>query len=353
MLGGLAAIAVALSSAGATGQTPPEPATSANEEAPPTSGAEGISDDPAAPAPAESDTEAPKQPAPQSPEARPAPPLDLPDDPEERLARARSAFNKTDYGILVPLLQPIDVDASLLKDPADLIAARELLGVGFYFIAQQSIDSVERTELIDAAREVFLRLLRSKPDHQLDQLIFPASVVELFESVREANSEELDAIVRSQNPSNGNGETQTLYIERESVRGVYWLNFMPFGIGQFQNGQVAKGTAIALLQGAALAVNIASYWSIVPLRNENGRFDCASGEQNCNYANALRWRRNAYIGLGAFAGIWVLGVIDSLVNFETERVRIRTLDAPPPELVNPDAGTDFRLPLGLSIQLDW
>lgn len=327
------------------------PAAFAQEVLPETPPAEGdpnpVSEEEAASQPAEADQAPPASPSTEQ----------FPDDPQQRLELARAAFRRTDYGLLVPLLQPLAVSPSPLDTPADRTEARQLLGVGYFFLAQQTTNPTSRGDLMQAARDVFLELLREKPEHTLDDLTFPASVVELFESVRSANAEELDELLRARESNLPDGQMQTLYIERAATKRIFWLNFLPFGTGQFQNGQYAKGTAFALLQGAGLAVNIASFWVIVAnLQNpETGRFEGAAGDQSSNYANALRWRRNLYVGLGSFAGLWVLSAIDGVLNFEEESVRIRTLDAPPPELdVSPgEAGAQVALPLGLAIEWRW
>ncbi len=280
--------------------------------------------------------------------------LELPEDPDARLLMARKAFRRTDYGLLVPLLEPIVGADSPLQRVEDRIAARELLGVGYFFMAQQVTNPQKREELLNTARDVFLDLLREKPEHELDNLVFPVSVVELFEAVRRENAEELEELIRRDQDVRPDGELDTLYIERATVVGIWWLNLLPFGAGQFQNGDVAKGTAFGLLQAGALALNAGSYFAIVGLRNEDGRFDTEGGNDS-DLAKALRWRRNLYIGLGTFVGLWVLSAVDGVLNFEAEKVRIRTLDAPPPELggVSTGTGTPVRLPLGLSFEFDW
>lgn len=278
----------------------------------------------------------------------------FPDDPADRLELARDAFRRTNYAVLVPLLAGLGAADTPFETIDERVEARELLAVGYFFQAQQATNATDRDALLEEARRVFLTLLRDKPDHSLDNLIFPASVVDLFEQVREDHAEELDALLAEQNDVSGIGDLQTIYIERTATRRIGWVNFLPFGAGQIQNEQYAKATAFAILQAGGLAVNATSYFVILNLRREDGTTSTEGGT-NSDYATALRWRQVLYGGLAGFGVVWALSIIDAWLNFEPENVRIRTLDAPPPELdgVSSGAGLDSVLPLGLSIEWRW
>lgn len=281
----------------------------------------------------------------------------LPEDPGERLELAQDAFRRADYRVLVPLLEPLDEAPERL--PVDArVAARELLVVGYYFLAQQVTTHTDRDDYLRKARGAALSMLRDKPEHALDSLVFPVSVVDLVEEVRRENAEELNELIATRHP-NGVGETQTIYLERQVQRHAKWVNLLPFAAGQFQNGDLVKGTSFAILQGAGLALNAVSYWNILRLRDPStGRYS-SDGGQSSNLAKARRWRQALYGGLGTFAATWIVSAIDGWVNHESEVVRIRTLDTPPPELnapiggVRSDAGLHNLLELGLSVEFRW
>lgn len=351
-------LALAAASPDALGQEPPpEPAPTDAAPTEPADRGEPTTQPGETPPDGTSQPTDPVVPSEPDPEQQTPPPA-LPADPRERLAAAREAFQRTEFALLVPLLQPLDEQPTLLGSVAERVAARELLGVGYFFLAQQTPNAEARADLTAKAKDVFLRLLRERPEHVLDQLVFPASVVELFEQVRRENAVELEALLASRDSGPTGADLQTLYIERATTQRVWWLNLMPFGIGQFQNGDYAKGTAFALLQAGSLVFNVASYWVIVLQFQDpvTGLFEHDAGDQSSNYANALRWRRNLYIGLGSFVGVWAVSIVDALVNYELESVRIRTLDAPPPELQNDpgaQSGLESGLPLGLSLEIRW
>lgn len=260
---------------------------------------------------------------------------ELPLVPARRLARAEQAFEDGEYPMLRPLLQPILMPESQFAR-ADLeTKARALLGVGLYFEAQQVTDAAQREALLDAASLQFLELLRRDPFFTLNPLIYPASVVELFANVRSEHAEELEALraARTKGTPTGDQEgLQTVYISREVDQLNFALNFLPFGFGQFQNDEPIKGGFFAGAQGLALGANMAGYWMVESLRSPvDGKFEGGAG----NSAEVARaWQTVQYAGLGAFAAIYIWSVIDALVHYEPYRVRIRTLEGPPPELSN-------------------
>lgn len=294
-----------------------------------------------------------EEPEPQSPPAQ-----DFPADPATRLSMARHAFNTADFDLLRPLLEPLLTPQSLLDDLLDRQEARQLLSLGLFFEAQQVPDASQRRTLLRAARGHFLNLLREQPDFTLDPLVYPASVVELFENVREENREELHNIRAAQSAeiiATTTPEFQMLYIEREVQTHRFALNFFPFGVGQFQNDSPVKGTLFAVSQGLALAINITSYLMIEHLRGADGLYETSSTARGGNYAEALAWQRAQYSSLGAFAALYAWSILDGILNFNDTQIHIRTLDAPPPELniPGPSAGNDPGLTLGLSIHWRW
>jgi hypothetical protein len=287
----------------------------------------------------------------------------LPQDPQQRLSMAESAFNQGDFERIPTLLKPVLEPRPILESEEDRIRARELLGVGLYFEAQSATDSERRNRLMRQARNQFLQLLKERPDYQLDSLIFPASVVELFESVRNANAEQLAALQADEEDSeyNGNNAATSIYIERYVVQNPYAVNYLPFGAGQFQNDEPAAGALFAAGQGVGLAAHITGFIVIESLRQpDTGKFTTDGSPSD--YDRARAWRGAQIAGLSLFGGLWLWSVIDALVKYEPRDVRIRTLDEPPPELRDsPEAergqtrrSTSPKLGFGLgSLRIEW
>jgi hypothetical protein len=284
--------------------------------------------------------------------------------PGKRLQLAEDAFRNGDFGDIPPLLTPVLGDEPAFQDDASIIRARELLGVGLYFEAQEATDPDRRDALLDRSRQQFLALLRRRPDYQLDSLMFPASVVELFESVREEHADELESIreerTRSDRGTGGaNSEsTETVYIERIVERRVLPLNFLPLGSGQFQNDQPLKGALFGGGQLASAAVIGVGFWRIESLRQSNGKF---RNPRVCNcddLRTARSWRTAQWVALGSVGVLYVGSVIDGVVNYlqNDDNIRIRMRDEPPPELSSSDssAGNGPSVQLGFgSVRIRW
>lgn len=273
---------------------------------------------------------------------------DFPDAPAARLERAQKAFQDAEYDLLRPLLEPTLTPDSQFAQTESELEARTLLGVGMYFEAQKVTDAARRRELLDKTNEQFLAILRKEPDHSLNPLLYPASVVELFEAVREEHAEELDKIRAAQDNSDADAAAKglkSIYIQREVDRRLYAANFFPFGIGQFQNGESVQGTLFAGAQVTALGVNVLSYLMIEATRGPDGYYAPGSDQ----ITNALRWRTAQYVGLGLFVGFYAWSVLDAIRDYKAYDVRIRSLDEPPPELSAGEAddkGASFQIGLG-------
>lgn len=261
-------------------------------------------------------------------------------DPSAAMRQAQDAYQRAEYAKIRPLLRPTLEPEVLYKDAQERIEARTLLAAGAFFEAQATRDVRERDALLGLSRAQLLALLREKPDHTLDTLVYPVSFIDLFEDVRTTNREELDLLRAKQNDPNGqgnpNGQVQTLYIERAVNQHHYALNFAPFGIGQFQNGHEIKGTLFAVTQGMALTLNIISYFAILSLRGTQDSdvyYDTGPDGFSGNYAAALTWRNVMYTSMGVFGALYAWSTIDALYYYEAQSLQyLRTLEQAPPEL---------------------
>lgn len=273
----------------------------------------------------------------------------FPRDPLTRLKRAKEAYQKAEYQLLRPLLLPVLEPKMLLTTSTQRIEARTLLGVGAYFEAQAAKDATTRDKLNQLTREQFLAILREKPTHALDSLVYPVSIIDVFESVRKLNKAELDQLIakaNNTNPENPN-DLQTIYIERSITEQVFAINFLPFGLGQFQNEHNVKGTIFATIQAASLILNVISYFNIEARRNSTGQFNTDGGD-NSDFAQALVWQQVYFSSLGVFAGVYTWSVIDGIYYYRDTKFRyLRTLDKPPNELRPRNA------PPSPSLQLNW
>jgi hypothetical protein len=129
-------------------------------------------------------------------------------------------------------------------------------------------------------------------------------------------------------PPTGTSEEDSLARTLRNVRYFekrqYWINFVPFGMGQFQNGRRGKGIAFAGSQGAAAATSIGVF---VYLVNRYGY----GGKVPRDEASEVRRLQQIQLGASiAFAGLAAWGIVDALRDYEpvVEITPTYTGDAP-------------------------
>jgi tetratricopeptide (TPR) repeat protein len=193
--------------------------------------------------------------------ARPAAPHAT---PREAFDRGRTAFGRAEYKRAIEILHPLLYPEVLLDSEGEVVQAHRILGVSYLFSGQS-----------EEAKREFHKLLELRPDYRFDPLLDPQQVVDAFNAVVKEEESEIVAIearrkrrdqeiaARLQREARLHPPTTTIVrYERHS----YLLNFVPFGAGQFQNGQRRKGwlflgveTALAAISVGALTANFALY----------------------------------------------------------------------------------------------
>ena len=263
--------------------------------------------------------------------------------PKERLREAQRAFRRGNYEALRALLEPVLEPKPLLELRADRLEARALLALAYFSEAQLAAGTRARRDLMEHARTQLLALLRESPDYELDDLVYPTSVVDLVEEVRQGHAEELDRIrtqlarEADQQHKVGAGVARAtglnqVYIEREVDRSNLLFALAPFGVGQFQNGDTLLGVLFAGAQVTSLAINVGAYVAIWD------RITIDPGQGTPGYTPLERLegseelRQVMFIAAGTFAAMWIASAAHALWRYESEAVRVRVLDVPPPEL---------------------
>ncbi len=246
--------------------------------------------------------------------------LDDTEDTQIIFRVAENTFRYQDYGRAIELFEQLLYPEVLLDEDKEQ-QAREYLGASHWF--QQNYERAE---------EEFTSLLIRHPQHQLDPFYYPAGLISYFETVLHKLIR-LRVIVPDEEPEPdlvAPSITQERILERRSLA----LCFVPFGVGQFQNGDIALGITFLTIETVALATNIASYFVIQSLREPSGFIAAPNMKTARTYETVL------YASMGVFAAAAVAGIIQALVAFEPEEETIREL--PPRE---PQA----KQPVGLSL----
>ena len=210
----------------------------------------------------------------------------------------RRAINEYHYGNyesaieqLRGLLYPMRLNAE-----ADTIQARQFLALSYYL-----------TEQPDNVREEFAKLLFISPDFKLDPFAVPPPIIEVFESLRKQLKAELD-LVRARQQSQVKTPKRGLTlrtVERTVVEKSQVATLLPFGAGQFQNGNAALGTALLITELCLLGINIGAYLYSLSLDD----FD------ETQRATVERTTLVQYGALALFGVSWSLGVFEARLNF--------------------------------------
>lgn len=198
---------------------------------------------------------------------------------------ANRALAAGDWDGAAALLAPLDPDALAGPDRAEVHRIR---GVAAFFLGRHA----------DAEREL-VAYLKLDLDARLDPATTPPEAVTFFEDVRARHGAELRAM-------------------RPPAQPRRWIGaaFLP-PYGQFQNGDRAKGWAIAGTGVALIGANVGTYLML--------RSWCDESTGVCtDRTDAARRMRTVNLVTGAgVAAVYLYGVIDGLVGYRAaSRARV-------------------------------
>ncbi|HET6412753.1 MAG TPA: tetratricopeptide repeat protein [Anaeromyxobacter sp.] len=242
------------------------------------------------------------------------------------LKRAKDRFEFGAYAEAAGALRQL-----LAGDPdlteAEFVDAYRMLGISEYYLGDQL-----------QARSAFVNLLSHDPDYSLDPFLVPPAIVEFFDRVKKEHEAALEPLrerkrtleaeerlaedakrkLLAEEAARTGPPTRVVRVEQHH----YIFNWLPLGAGQFQNGEKAKGTAIAAGELVLGAVNIGAYL----LHNQiaqNRKGDCVSGQPNCSkppYTDSDRQLLSQidtvkYVSAALFWAVYAYGVWDAHRNY--------------------------------------
>jgi hypothetical protein len=165
--------------------------------------------------------------------------------------RGRTAFERGEYSRSIEILRPLLYPEIRLDTEGQVVQAHRMLGVAHLFDKQN-----------DLAAQEFRKLLQLRPDYRFDPLLDPPQVVDFFNGVLHGYEEELNRIEARRRQAARDREAVLSprggpeVIERHVVHNSFSINFIPFGAGQFQNGERAKGWVFLLSEAALAGVSV-------------------------------------------------------------------------------------------------
>ena len=246
-------------------------------------------------------------------------------DASSALNSAIRAYNGGNYKQVITLLKSQLYPQIRFAREQDVLRAHKLIGISYLF-----------TKDLTSARKEFRAILAQRPDYRLDPLSDPVAAVELFDQLKEENAQQVREVLdqdrkdrareaeRKRAEAKRREEMERLsrrVVEKTVTKKSYWLNFIPFGVGQFQNEQTTKGYIFLGTEAALAGISIGSaLW----LRLSYPDNTVPGSEYDT--ADAIRLMQ--VVSGGLFIATAIYGVIDALWHFEEESIETREYEIP-------------------------
>jgi len=245
--------------------------------------------------------------------------------PAEVFDRGRVAFDRGEYARAIELLRPMLYPEIRMDEESQVVRSHRMLGVSHLFENQPS-----------EARQEFLRLLELRPDYRFDPLLDPPRVVDFFNEIlrdQEAQVASLDRRRKEAEAAQANRvrPRPVQFIDRTHERHSMSVALIPFGAGQFQNGQDRKGWIFLGAESALAGVSLAAFTTNFLLYGTSYKLPCkkipslvggASGQCPPEDVDRTAERRSSLLlnvqlvsgGLFFAAAAW--GVVDALIHYQ-------------------------------------
>jgi tetratricopeptide (TPR) repeat protein len=269
-------------------------------------------------------------------------------DDASELERAKASYDAGRYAEGVDrfreILNPAAPNA--LREPTAIERARA------YYAA--CLIALGRSDEADAEIE---KVIRANPVYSPDPVAFPSKVIDRFIEIKSRLKQELESASRAraaiEQAAKAKAERQQReYIESlqrlasqetVTVRHSRWVAMIPFGAGQFQNGQEGLGYAFLVAQSALAVASVASYvvysGLVADFTEQTRRREDATPSSPIDFPKFESQYNTAYdvnlystVGLAAVA---LTGILHAQLTFvpEVQETRLRPLPPPPPPLI--------------------
>ena len=255
--------------------------------------------------------------------------------PEADLQFAENSFIWGDYEAVIDKLRPLVEPDILLADTNDQIRAYELLGLCAFYLGREP-----------DAKRYLERLVRARPDRELDPLSAPPEAIRLHNQLRRALEPELAAAEaarrkRTQEEAQKRRQQNTVVTRVELTRNSRLAALLPFGIGQFQNEDHLVGALFLGGELLATALSVGLFLAVEDMRQPDGRV--ASDD-----FRRAQYLQNAQVVAGSTAALLMIGgAAHALATFK-DATEVRRETRPPTlqPTVAPSAA-------GLSFSVSW
>ncbi len=241
----------------------------------------------------------------------------------------RIAFTRGEHAAAVKILSALLYPEIRLASEFEVVQAHRMLAVAHLFLNQN-----------DRAAHEFRKLLQLRPDYRFDPLLDTPRVVDFFNGILreqegalaelETRRKQAELEERRQREA---AARRPVIVEKRVVRNVFGLNFVPFGVGQFQNGQARKGWAFTSVEAGLAGVSVATFVSNFAIYGFRPHRGCKTSSQEgarnpaCPSGQVLDYGdqdRSAWLSRVSlvsgwlFVGVAAWGIADAIYNFKPE-----------------------------------
>ena len=240
--------------------------------------------------------------------------------PGQDLDKGRDAYRNQDWDSAYKTLNSLLYPSIELARQEDVWEAYVLLGAAAYLLGNRprAIDEFQKALRIDADRTI------TTNTHKAD-------VVQLFEDTKDKFKERL-AIEADRRRAAEEKQRIQDYLDTIGVyeTNSFGVNFIPFGVGQFQNKQPRKGY---LFLGGQVITGGTSLVTFIYLA---GKYGLSSSQVPLLDGPRVRQLQQLEIGTGiAFFALYGWGVVDAMINYKSSRLVKGDDSLVPPGLLDP------------------
>ena len=229
--------------------------------------------------------------------------------PSQKLDDARAQFRAGEYKAVIATVFPLLFPSPALATEAELTEAFLLLGVSYF-----EIDDLENAETN------FEEALIIDPEMTLDPDVYSPKVIDFFEKIRQASKDTLEKAIRDRQLRQYRDALKAMRqvnVEKHS----YLINFVPFGAGQFQNGERGKGRLFAISEGVLGGVSLLSFLVL------SADYGWPRHSIPLDEVDRARNLQALHVSTGvAFSVLYAWGVVDALLNYSPEVVTTTQID---------------------------
>jgi hypothetical protein len=248
--------------------------------------------------------------------------------PSAEFERGEAAYDRAEYARAIEILRPLLYPEIRLQTEGQVAKAHRMLGVAHLFEKQN-----------DLAAQEFRKFLQLRPEYKFDVLLDPPQVVDFFNGVARDYEAELARIDARRKEAQREEKRQRdelarvrngpTVVEKRFARNSFSINFIPFGAGQFQNGQRRKGWAFMLSESALAGVSVAAFVTNFATYGFRPRLPCQTPMMGVptmvpcikDRTNERRSRLLTDVQLvsgGLFFAVAAWGIADAILNFKPE-----------------------------------